>query len=220
MESKNLSNESLLNKLNSSDESEIEGGINYLCKTIKPKDFMKIIDQGFNISKIYSNIENLNNTKIASSLPEILNKISAFQGDNIFCCFNGCGGCLLAVFFIIVASNPNLEEKIYNYLINYLGDFNGCILEKKSFFACAQKTEKEFEAKKNEKNVEFCERIKEGVWKDYVQGMGLLFSNDDFVEKTKENSRKVNTFVEEYIKSNNGFNKKIAQEIINELKNI
>ena len=43
-------------------------------------------------------------------------------------CFNGCGGCLMSVIFLIVGSLPSLETKFYNYVINYLGDYEGiCI---------------------------------------------------------------------------------------------
>ena len=61
---------------------------------------------------------------------------------------------------------------------------------------------------------EICERFNNKIWKDYLQATGILFSSNEFVEKSKEDSHKVNKFVEDYIKKNDGFNKENAKEII------
>ena len=49
--------------------------------------------------------------------------------------------------------------------------------------------------------------------KDYVQATGVLFSSNEFVERSKEDSYEVNKFVEYYIKKHDGFNKEKAKEI-------
>ena len=66
---------------------------------------------------------------------------------------------------------------------------------------------------------EICSRFNNSIWRDYLQATGILFSSNDFVEKSREDSAKVNKFVEEYIKYHDGFNKENAKEIIRLLKN-
>ena len=34
---------------------------------------------------------------------------------------------------------------------------------------------------------EICERFNNKIWKDYLQATGILFSSNEFVEKSKEN---------------------------------
>lgn len=212
-------NNSILDQLNSNDISEVEKGLNYLNKNMKPNEIMKLINlndnKGLNLYKIFFKKQNLSSAKIASLLPPVLNKISVFKGENIFVSFNECGGCLLTILFLIVAYNPKLEEKIYNFIINYLGDYNGHLIEKKSFAICANKTKEELQENENDK--EYCEKLRNGNWKDYIQGMGVLFSDDTFVDKVKEDSKKVNEFVENFIKKNNAFDKNKAKELIKEI---
>ena len=164
----------------------------------------------FDLYTIFTKKRNYSNQNIASLLPDLLNKISVLKDENVFTCFNGCGGCLLTIFFLIVGNIPSLETKIYNFIINYLGDYDGVIFEKKSFNIMAQRIVEDL---KNSDD-EICERFNNKIWKDYLQATGILFSSNEFVEKSKEDSHKVNKFVEDYIKKNDGFNKENAKEII------
>ena len=120
----------------------------------------------------------------------------------------------MTVIFLIVGNIPSLETKLYNFVINYLGDYDGMILEKNSFNKMASKINEDL---KNS-DEEICSRFNNSIWKDYLQATGILFSSNDFVEKSKEDSAKVNNFVEEYIKNHDGFNKENAKEIIKLLK--
>jgi hypothetical protein len=208
---------SMIKKANSDNVLEVEEGLNYICKKLKSKELEKIclsksID--FNLYKIYTKKANYSVQKIALLLPDLLNKISVLKDENIFKCFNGCGGCLMTVIFLIVGNIPSLETKFYNFVINYLGDYDGMILEKNSFKKMADKIVEDL---KNS-NEEICTRFNNSIWKDYLQATGILFSSNDFVEKSKEDSSKVNTFVEEYIKNHDGFNKENAEEIVKLLK--
>ena len=217
MESKEETIKNMIDKTNSDNIEEVEEGLNYICKKIKSKDFEKIClneNSNFNLYQIFTKKENYSNQKIASLLPELLNKISILKDENIFLCLNNCGGCLMAIIFLIVGSVPSLETKLYNFVINFLGDYDGMILEKKSFKKMADKI---LEDLKNS-DEEICTRFNNGVWKDYLQATGILFSSNEFVEKSRENSSKVNKFVEEYIKNHDGFNKENAKEIIKLLK--
>ena len=191
---------SMIKKANSDNVLEVEEGLNYICKKLKSKELEKIclsksID--FNLYKIYTKKANYSVQKIALLLPDLLNKISVLKDENIFKCFNGCGGCLMTVIFLIVGNIPSLETKFYNFVINYLGDYDGMILEKNSFKKMADKIVEDL---KNS-NEEICTRFNNSIWKDYLQATGILFSSNDFVEKSKEDSSKVNTFVEEYIRT-------------------
>ena len=121
----------------------------------------------------------------------------------------------MTVIFLIVGSVSSLENKLYNYVINYLGDYEGMILEKISFKKMADKIVEDL---KNTEQ-EICTRFNNSIWRDYLQATGILFSSNDFVEKSREDSAKVNKFVEEYIKYHDGFNKENAKEIIRLLKN-
>ena len=67
-------------------------------------------DYRFDIYKIFTKKQNYTNQKIASLLPDLLNKISILKDENIFMCFNGCEGCLTTVVFLICwkcAFSPN-----------------------------------------------------------------------------------------------------------------
>ena len=217
MESKDDIIKSMINKANSDNVEEVEEGLSYICKKIKSKDLEKIClseSSNFNLYKIYTKKANYSNQKIAVLLPDLLNKISVLKDENIFMCFNGCGGCLMSVIFLIVGSLPSLETKFYNYVINYLGDYDGMILEKNSFKKMADKILEDLK----DSNEEICTRFNNSIWRDYLQATGILFSSNDFVEKSKEDSGKVNKFVEEYIKNHDGFNKENAKEIIRLLK--
>ena len=214
MESENDVLKEMVNKTNSDNLKEVDEGLNYICKKIKSKDLKTICSDknyNFDLYKIYTKKQNYSNQKIASFLPDLLNKISVLKDENIFTCFNGCGGCLMTVIFLIVGNIPSLETKFYNYIINYLGDFDGVILEKKSFKIMAEKIVGDLK----DSNKEICERFNNSIWKDYVQATGVLFSSNEFVEKSKEDSYEVNQFVENYIKKHDGFNKENAREIIN-----
>ncbi len=214
MESEDEITQTMLKKLNSDKPSEVEEGLNYICKKMKSKDLKKLCqdkNSNFDLYKVYTKKQNYSHQKIASLLPDILNKISVLKDENIFTCFNGCGGCLMTVIFLIVGNIPSLETKFYNYIINYLGDFDGVILEKKSFKIMAEKIVGDLK----DSNEEICERFNNSIWKDYVQATGVLFSSNEFVEKSKEDSYEVNQFVENYIKKHDGFNKENAREIIN-----
>ena len=205
--------EEMIKKANSDNPSDVEAGLNYICKKMKSKDLKRLIlekNSSFNLYNIYIKKANYTNQKIASMLPELLNKISVLKDENIFECFCGCGGCLMTIFFLIVGSTPALETKIYNYIINYLGDYDGAILEKNSFMKMAEKIVEDLK----ESDEEICGRFNTSIWRDYVQATGVLFSSDDFVEKSKEDSNQVNKFVEDYIKKHDGFNKEKAKEII------
>ena len=217
METKEETIENMIKKANSDDVLEVEEGLNYICKKIKSKDLEKIClskSSQFNLYNIYTKKANYSNQKIALLLPDLLNKISVLKDENIFTCFNGCGGCLMTVIFLIVGNIPSLETKLYNFVINYLGDYDGMILEKNSFKKMASKINEDL---KNS-DEEICSRFNNSIWKDYLQATGILFSSNDFVEKSKEDSAKVNNFVEEYIKNHDGFNKENAKEIIKLLK--
>ena len=120
----------------------------------------------------------------------------------------------MSIIFLIVGSLPSLETKFYNFVINYLGDYDGMILEKNSFKKMADKI---LEDLKNS-DEEICTRFNNSIWRDYLQATGILFSSNDFVDKSREDSSKVNKFVEEYIKNHDGFNKENAKEIIRLLK--
>jgi hypothetical protein len=207
----------MINKANSNNVNEVEEGLNYICKKVKSKDFEKIClneNNNFNLYKIYTKKMNYSNQKIASLFPDLLNKISVLRDENIFKCFNNCGGCLMALIFLMVGSLPSLETKLYNFVINYLGDYDGMILEKNSFKKMADKILEDLK----DSNEEICTRFKNSIWKDYLQATGILFSSNDFVEKSREDSGKVNKFVEEYIKNHDGFNKENAIEIIKLIK--
>ena len=214
MESINEEIKNIIKKANTDNLTEVEEGLNYICKKMKSNDLKNICsnkDYRFDIYKIFTKKQNFTNQKIASLLPDLLNKISVLKDENVFTCFNGCGGCLLTIFFLIVGNIPSLETKIYNFIINYLGDYDGVIFEKKSFNIMAQRIVEDL---KNSDD-EICERFNNKIWKDYLQATGILFSSNEFVEKSKEDSHKVNKFVEDYIKKNDGFNKENAKEIIN-----
>lgn len=233
---------SFISKINNNDNSsEIEKSLLYLINSMNKDEILLLLNNNdFSLYKLFIKKIILSNAKICTLLPDLLNKICEIKNNkNIFLFFNkGCGGCLLMTLFLIVAYNPSLEEKIYKFIIDYLGDLNGCLLEKKSFSACCLKTKNELkeehkkkkkkkkngeekdkikEEEKEEVEVEFCEKLKEGNWKDYIQAMGVLFSDDRFVEKVKENSKEVNGFVEDFIRRNNAFDKSNAKLLIEEL---
>ena len=205
--------EEIIKKTNSDNLIEVEEGLNYICKKMKSKDLKQIVldkNSNFNLYKIYTKKQNYTNQKIASLLPDLLNKISVLKDENIFISFNGCGGCLITVIFLIVGNLPSLESKFYNFIINYLGDYDGVILEKNSFMKMAERILNDFK----ESECEICERFNNNIWKDYLQATGVLFSSNEFVEKSKEDSHEVNKFVEDYIKKHDGFNKENAKQII------
>ena len=217
MESKEETIKKMINKTNSDNVKEVEEGLNYICKIMKSKDLEKICineENNFNLYNIYTKKSNYINQKIVSLFPDLLNKISVLKDQNIFICFNNCGGCLMTVIFLMVGSLPSMEDKLYNFVINYLGDYNGMILEKKSFKKMADKILEDLK----DSNEEICTRFNNSIWKDYLQATGILFSSDYFVEKSKEDSGKLNKLVEEYIKNHDGFNKENAKEIIKLLK--
>jgi len=217
MESNEETINNMIDKANSDNIEEVEEGLNYICKKIKSKDFEKIClneNSNFNLYKIFTKKSNYSNQKIASFLPELLNKISVLRDENIFLCFNNCGGCLMSIIFLIVGSLPSLETKFYNFVINYLGDYDGMILEKNSFKKMADKILEDLKIS----DEEICTRFNNSIWRDYLQATGILFSSNDFVDKSREDSSKVNKFVEEYIKNHDGFNKENAKEIIKLLK--
>ena len=114
------------------------------------------------------------------------------------------------IILLIVGNLPSLESKFYNFIINYLGDYDGVILEKNSFMKMAERILNDFK----ESECEICERFNNNIWKDYLQATGVLFSSNEFVEKSKEDSHEVNKFVEDYIKKHDGFNKENAKQII------
>ena len=218
MESKEETIKNMINKSNSDNIEEVYEGLNYILKKIKSKDLSEMVNNknsNFNLYKIFTKKNNYSNPRIAALLPELLTKISVLKDENIFLCFNGCGGCLMTVIFLIVGSVSSLENKLYNYVINYLGDYEGMILEKISFKKMADKIVEDL---KNTEQ-EICTRFNNSIWRDYLQATGILFSSNDFVEKSREDSAKVNKFVEEYIKYHDGFNKENAKEIIRLLKN-
>jgi len=209
----------ILQKCYSDNIIEVEEGLNYISKKMKSENIKKILmdkDNNLNLEKIYSKKQNYTNAKISSLLPDLLNKISILKDENVILSFNGCGGCLMSIIFIIVGNCPSLETKFYNFIINYLGDYDGVIFEKKSFNIMAQKVAENF----NESNKEICERFNNNIWKDYLQATGTLFGSNEFVDKAKENPKKVNEFIEDYIKKHDSFNKdnakKILQLLINE----
>ena len=214
METENDILKEMVNKANSDNVKKVEEGLAYISKKIKSND-LKVIcsdkNYNFDLYKIYTKKDNYSNHKIASFLPDLLNKISVLKDENIFRCFNECGGCLMTVIFLIVGNVPSLETKFYNYIINYLGDYDGVIFEKKSFMIMAGRIMEDLK----DSDEEICERFHNSIWKDYVQATGVLFSSNDFVEKSKEDSYEVNKFVENYIKKHDGFNKENAKEIIN-----
>ena len=217
MESEDEITQTMLKKLNSDKPTEVEEGLNYICKKMKSKDLKKLCqdkNSNFDLYKLYTKKQNYSHQKIASLLPDILNKISVLKDENIFNSFNGCGGCLMTVIFLIVGNVPSLETKLYNFIINYLGDYDGVILEKKSFMAMAKRIVGDLK----DTNDEICERFNNNIWKDYLQATGVLFSSNEFVEKSKEDSSEVNKFVEDYIKKHDGFNKGNDIEIIKLLK--
>ena len=206
----------MIKKVNSDNVLEVEEGLNYICKKLKSKDLKKILsDKEFNLYNIYTKKQNYSNQKIGSLLPDLLNKISVLKDENIFKCFNGCGGCLIALIFIIVGEVPSLETKLYNFIINYLGDYDGVILEKNSFMKMAEKIVDDLK----DSNDEICERFNNSIWRDYLQATGVLFSSNDFVEKSKEDSHEVNEFIEDYIKKHDGFNKENAKDLLKSLLN-
>ena len=216
MESEEEIIKNMIKKSNSDVPAEVEEGLNYICKKLKSKDLKKILsDKEFNLYNIYTKKQNYSNQKIGSLLPDLLNKISVLKDENIFKCFNGCGGCLIALIFIIVGEVPSLETKLYNFIINYLGDYDGVILEKNSFMKMAEKIVDDLK----DSNDEICERFNNSIWRDYLQATGVLFSSNDFVEKSKEDSHEVNEFIEDYIKKHDGFNKENAKDLLKSLLN-
>ena len=213
MESEEDIIQGMIKKANSDNPKEVKEGLNYICKKMKSEKLKNIClnkNSNFDLYKIFTKKQNYSNQNVVSILPDLLNKISVLKDENIFTCFNGCGGCLITIFFLIVGNIPALETKIYNYIINYLGDYDGVILEKKSFMIMAQKIVEDL----NNSDKEICERFNNQIWKDYLQATGVLFSSNEFVEKSKEDSHKVNKFVEDYIKKHDGFNKENAKEIL------
>ena len=212
MESINEETKNIIKKANSDNLNEVEEGLNYICKKMKSNDLKNICsnkDYGFDIYKIFTKKQNYTNQKIASFLPDLLNKISILKDENIFMCFNGCGGCLITVIFLIVGNVPSLQTKLYNFVINYLGDYNGAIFEKNSFMKMAEKIVDDLK----ESDDEICGRFNNSIWKDYLQATGELFSSNEFVEKSQEDSTKVNNIIEDYIKKN-GFNKQNAKDLL------
>ena len=212
MESINEEIKNIIKKANSDNLNEVEEGLNYICKKMKSNDLKKICsnkDYGFDIYEIFTKKQNYTNPKIASLLPDLLNKISILKDENIFMCFNGCGGCLITVIFLIVGNVPSLQTKLYNFVINYLGDYNGAIFEKNSFMKMAEKIVDDLK----ESDDEICGRFNNSIWKDYLQATGDLFSSNEFVEKSQEDSTKVNTIIEDFIKKN-GFNKQNAKDLL------
>ena len=212
MESINEETKNIIKKANSDNLNEVEEGLNYICKKMKSNDLKNICsnkDYGFDIYKIFTKKQNYTNQKIASFLPDLLNKISILKDENIFMCFNGCGGCLITVIFLIVGNVPSLQTKLYNFVINYLGDYNGAIFEKNSFMKMAEKIVDDLK----ESDDEICGRFNNSIWKDYLQATGELFTSNEFVEKSQEDSTKVNKIIEDYIKKN-GFNKQNAKDLL------
>ena len=218
MESKEETIKNMLNKSNSDNPEEVYEGLNYISKKLKSKDLLEIITKQsniFNLYKIFTKKNIYTNQKVAALLPELLTKVSVLKDENIFLCLNGCGGCLMTVIFLIVGNINSLGTKLYNFVINYLGDYDGMILEKTSFKKMADKIVEDL---KNTEE-EICTRFNNSIWRDYLQATGILFSSNDFVEKSREDSAKVNNFVEEYIKNHDGFNKENAKEIVRLIKN-
>ena len=219
MESYSLEN--VLQNLYSDSFISIENMLNYLLKKCTDEEFKSIIkNKKFNLVQLFTKESNLKSKKIAIFLPDILTKISIYTHKNIIESFNNCGACFLCVFFNIIQNIPSLEGKFYSFLISYLGDYDGDILEKKSIKICAERTYNIFNKDLNNNNIEYCHHMEKGEWCDYIEGMGKLFINDLFVEKIKNNPKGINQVIENFIKEKNCFNKNNADELINFVINI
>ena len=213
MESYSLEN--VFKNLYSDNFLSIDKMINYLLKKCTDEEFKSIItNKQFNLVKLFTNETNIKSKKIAIFLPDLLTKISIYTHKNIIECFNNCGACFLCAIFNIIQNCPSLEGKFYSFLISYLGDYDGDILEKKSFKTCAEKTFNIFNKDLNKNDIEYCKHMEKGEWCDYIEGMGILFINDLFVERIKENPKSINQIIEQFIKDKNCFNKINAQELI------
>ena len=100
----------MINKANSDNTVEVTEGLNYICKKMKSENLKNICSNknyNFDLYKIFTKKRNYSNQNIASLLPDLLNKISVLKDENVFTCFNGCGGCLLTIFFLIVGNIPS-----------------------------------------------------------------------------------------------------------------
>jgi len=211
----------ILNDLYSSNQNTVQNKLHSLLFKTEEKIFKLLISSPkLNIPKIFVN--NIKNAAICKLFPDFLIKTSIYLNKNIIKCYNNCGACFLCTCFNIVTYCPSLEGKIYSFLLNYLGDYEGKILEKKSFKECCLRTTNFFIDYYNNNNdinnIEYCKIMKKEIWSDYIQGMGRLFIDDDLVEKIKEDPEDMNYLIEKFIKDNEIFDYNKAEEFIKNIK--
>jgi hypothetical protein len=218
-------NSLILSELYSNNQEKVYNKLYSLINKTEEKIFKNLINSpNLNIPKIF--IYNIKHKPICNLLPDFLLKTSIYLNKNVIKCFNNCGACFLCVCFNIVYYIPSLEGKIYSFLLNYLGDYDGKILEKKSFKECCLRTANLFQdfynKNNNEKNEnkEYCKNMEKNIWSDYIQGMGRLFIDDDLVEKIKEDPEDMNYLIEKFIKDNDVFDYDKAEEFVNNIKSI
>ena len=85
----------MIKKANSDNTVEVTEGLNYIYKKMKSENLKNICSNknyNFDLYKIFTKKRNYSNQNIASLLPDLLNKISVLKDENVFTCFNRCGG--------------------------------------------------------------------------------------------------------------------------------
>ena len=214
METNYIPNDQLINDLESNNSDKISTALNYLMLKCSNDDFISITKK-LSLFKVFLSPSSITNKKIANYLPDLLTKKSVLTKHNIIQCFskNNCGGCFLTAIFNLSHNIPSIQQKMYSYIVNYLEDYEGVVFERKSFGEFAKRIWECFD-KNDENNVEYCMRITNDNFKNYVQGMGCLFANEKFVEFVKEDPKLANHKIEEFIKENDGFDKGKAELFI------
>lgn len=205
--------EPLVKKIQSTDPNEVAAGLSELLK-IKNQNEFKSIVSSLDLVSIFSSKNNISCFKVANNLTDLLTKKSILSEETVIQSLtkNNCGGCFLCLLLLIVKIIPSLEGKLYSFIINYLGDYNGNLFEKKAFNLFARRIYENFNFESDEK--ELCKRMKEGSFKDYIMGMGKLLTDERFVELSKNDSKEANDEIESFIKAKDGFNYDIACELL------
>lgn len=206
--------ETLLKQLNSNDPVVVAGGLNQLMKKTPNEEFKKVVKL-LDIIQLFSSSTNIGCYNVASYLPDLLTKKSILFDQTIIQALSpkNCGGCLLCLLLIIIKLIPSLEGKFYSFIINYLGDYDGKIFEKKSFNTFAQRIYESIDLDSSKKE-DLCQKMNEGPFKDYILGMGRLITDDKFIEVSRNNSKEANEIIETHIKQKDKFDYEEAGEIL------
>lgn len=205
----------LINELNKTETKIITGALEDILNS--SEEVFTEICINFNFSSFISN--NINSRNIIDKAILIITKATKLKQKNMIeLIAKRCGGCFLCCLFIIIAEYECYEKTLYSILTEYLGDVNGALLETKSFMTCCKRTASIYQLDSSEKEV--CKRLTEGIWSDYVRGLGVLVTDEYFISKVKEDAKKINKLIELFITEKDGFDISKANEFINKLKEI